>query len=98
VLAAISAAPAGLPTSWKGDFRARAGESLAALSLDNLDQIPNFMIGTYWTTAVVEGAIHRMEQVQVQVRRFLPLHDEALTHPGEVELTILDAVIGEAYA
>ncbi|WP_419817612.1 RNA-binding domain-containing protein [Glaciibacter flavus] len=56
VLAEIPAAPAGIPISWKGDFRARAGESLAPLSLDKLDQIRNQTIGTDWTAVVVEDA------------------------------------------
>ena len=56
VLAEIPAAPAGIPISWKGDFRARAGESLAPLSLDKLDQIRNQTIGTDWTAVVVAGA------------------------------------------
>jgi ATP-dependent DNA helicase RecG len=56
VLAEIPAAPAGIPISWKGDYRARAGESLAPLSLDKLDQIRNQTIGTDWTAVVIEGA------------------------------------------
>ena len=56
VLAEIPAAPAGIPISWKGDFRARAGESLAPLSLDKLDQIRNQTIGADWTAVVIEGA------------------------------------------
>lgn len=56
VLAEIPAAPAGIPISWKGDFRARAGESLAPLSLDKLDQIRNQTIGADWTAAVVPEA------------------------------------------
>lgn len=56
VLAAIPAAPAGIPISWKGDYRARAGESLAPLSLDKLDQIRNQTIDSDWTAAVIEGA------------------------------------------
>ncbi|MFT4157338.1 MAG: putative DNA binding domain-containing protein [Microbacterium sp.] len=56
VLAEIPAAPAGIPISWKGDFRARAGESLAPLSLDKLDQIRNQTIGSDWTAVVVPGA------------------------------------------
>lgn len=56
VLAEIPAAPQGIPISWKGDYRARAGESLAPLSLDKLDQIRNQTIGTDWTAVVIDGA------------------------------------------
>jgi len=56
VLAEIPAAPAGIPISWKGDYRARAGESLAPLSLDKLDRIRNQTIGNDWTAVVVDGA------------------------------------------
>ncbi|MCO5173092.1 MAG: putative DNA binding domain-containing protein [Trueperaceae bacterium] len=56
VIAEIPAAPAGIPISWKGDYRARVGESLAPLSLDKLDQIRNQTIGADWTAVVVKGA------------------------------------------
>lgn len=56
VLAEIPAAPAGIPISWKGDYRARAGESLSPLSLDKLDQIRNQTIGVDWTAVVIDGA------------------------------------------
>lgn len=56
LLVEIPAAPQGIPISWKGDYRARAGESLAPLSLDKLDQIRNQTIGTDWTARVIDGA------------------------------------------
>ena len=56
VLAEIPAAPRGIPISWKGDYRARAGESLVSLSLDKLDQIRSQTIATDWTAVVVPEA------------------------------------------
>ncbi|TGY34284.1 transcriptional regulator [Microbacterium laevaniformans] len=56
VLAEIPAAPAGIPISWKGDYRARAGESLAPLSLDKLDQIRQRGLTADWTAVIVPGA------------------------------------------
>ena len=56
VLAEIPAAPAGIPISWKGDYRARAGESLAPLSLDKLDQIRQRGLAADWTAVVVPEA------------------------------------------
>ncbi|NNN10226.1 MAG: transcriptional regulator [Acidimicrobiaceae bacterium] len=56
VLLEIPAAPNGIPISWKGDYRARAGESLAPLSLDKLDEIRRQTINTDWTAVVVEDA------------------------------------------
>lgn len=56
VLAEIPAAPAGIPISWKGDYRSRAGESLVPLPLDKLDEIRRQTINTDWTAAVVADA------------------------------------------
>lgn len=46
VLLEIPAAPQGIPISWKGDYRARAGESLVPLSLDKQDEIRQQTINT----------------------------------------------------
>lgn len=56
VLLEIPAAPRGIPISWKGDYRARAGESLAPLSLDKLDAIRRQTIDSDWTAVVVPEA------------------------------------------
>ena len=52
----MPAAPRGIPISWKGDNRARAGESLVPLSLDKLDEIRRQTIGADWTAVVVPEA------------------------------------------
>lgn len=56
VLLEVPAAPRGIPISWKGDYRARAGESLVPLSLDKLDEIRRQTIGTDWSAVVVPEA------------------------------------------
>ncbi|HRK56119.1 MAG TPA: putative DNA binding domain-containing protein [Burkholderiaceae bacterium] len=56
VLFEIPAAPSGIPIAWKGHFFARAGESLAPLGLDKLDEIRQQTVGQDWTAQVVAGA------------------------------------------
>ncbi len=56
VLLEIPAAPRGIPISWKGNYRARAGESLVPLSLDKLDEIRRQSVGTDWSAVVVPEA------------------------------------------
>ncbi|MFZ2510658.1 MAG: RNA-binding domain-containing protein [Gordonia sp. (in: high G+C Gram-positive bacteria)] len=56
VLLEVPAGPRGIPISWKGDYRARAGESLISLSLDKLDEIRQQTIGLDWSAVVVPDA------------------------------------------
>jgi ATP-dependent DNA helicase RecG len=56
VLLEIPAAPQGIPIAWKGHYYARAGESLAPLGLDKLDEIRAQTLGADWTAQIVEGA------------------------------------------
>ena len=56
VLLEVPAAPRGIPISWKGDYRARAGESLVPLSLDKLDEVRRQTIGADWSAVVVPEA------------------------------------------
>lgn len=56
MLLEVPAAPRGIPISWKGDYRARAGESLVPLSLDKLDEIRRQTISADWTAVVVPDA------------------------------------------
>ncbi len=56
VLLEVPAAPRGIPISWKGDYRARAGESLVPLTLDKLDEIRRQTIDADWTAVVVPEA------------------------------------------
>ena len=56
VLLEIPAAPQGIPISWKGDYRARAGESLVPLSLDKQDEIRQQTINMDWSAEVLPDA------------------------------------------
>lgn len=52
----VPAAPGGIPVAWKGHCYARAGESIAPLGFDKLDQIRAQQIGNDWTAGVVPEA------------------------------------------
>lgn len=52
----IPAAPKGIPTSYKGHFYGRDGESLVALSLHELEIIRNESVQTDWSAQVVPNA------------------------------------------
>lgn len=66
VLLEIPAAPRGIPISWKGNYRARAGESLVPLSLDKLDEIRGQTIDTDWTAVVVpEATLHHLDPAAI---------------------------------
>ncbi len=70
VLLEIPAAPRGMPISWKGDYRARAGESLSPLSLDKLDAIRAQTLETDWTAVVVpEATINHLDPVALNRAR-----------------------------
>lgn len=56
LLLEIPPAPRGIPISWKGHYYARAGESLAPLSLAKLDEIRSQGLQEDWSAVVVEGA------------------------------------------
>lgn len=59
VLFEIPAAPTGMPIAWKGHYYARAGESLANLGLDKLDEIRRQTTAADWTAQVVAEATLR---------------------------------------
>lgn len=52
----VPAAPRGMPIAWKGHYFARAGESLAPLGLDKLDEIRGQTLAQDWSAQVVPGA------------------------------------------
>ena len=56
VLLEVPAAPRGMPISWKGDYRSRAGESLVPLPLDKLEEIRRQSISTDWTAVPLAKA------------------------------------------
>lgn len=52
----IPAAPAGMPTSWKGHYYGRVGESLGPLSIQELDTIRKQVQGVDWSAQVCPDA------------------------------------------
>ncbi len=56
VLFEIPAAPRGIPIAWKGHYYARAGESIAPLSLNKLDTIRQQTQVLDWSAQVVHNA------------------------------------------
>lgn len=56
VMFQIPAAPKGIPTSYKGHYYGRDGESLVALSLHELESIRNQSRQSDWSARIVKGA------------------------------------------
>jgi len=56
VLFEVPMAPRGLPIAWNGHYYARAGESLAHLGLDKLDEMRQQAAASDWSGQVVKGA------------------------------------------
>lgn len=52
----IPAAPKGIPTSYKGHYYGRDGESLVALSLHELESIRNQSQQSDWSARIIKGA------------------------------------------
>lgn len=65
----IPAAPAGIPTSWKGHYYGRENESLAALSLQELEYIRSLRYSD-WSAGICEGAtINDLDPAALQKAR-----------------------------
>jgi ATP-dependent DNA helicase RecG len=59
----IPAAPAGMPTSWKGHFYGRAGESITALPLQKLEMIRKQIVGIDWSAQICpEASINDLDE------------------------------------
>lgn len=68
----IPAAPKGIPTSYKGHFYGRDGESLVALSLHELEIIRSQSKQTDWSAQIVPGAtIDDLDEKAIAVARSL---------------------------
>lgn len=52
----IPAAPRGIPIAWEGHYYGRDGESLAALNLQEIEQIRNQGLQYDWSAEICEGA------------------------------------------
>ncbi|HNU68892.1 MAG TPA: putative DNA binding domain-containing protein [Myxococcota bacterium] len=86
VLFEIPAAPRGMPVAWKGQYYARAGESLVPLGLDKLDEIRNQMPGEDWSAVIVPEATPADldDQAVDTARRFFALKYSNRFTPAEI--------------
>ena len=72
VMFEIPAAPKGIPTSYKGHFYGRDGESLVALSLHKLEEIRQQSIQSDWSAHIVpEATIEDLDERAIAVARSL---------------------------
>lgn len=70
VMMQIPAAPRGIPIAWKGHYYARAGESLAALSLGKQDEIRAQTSATDWSAQIVpEATLNDLDNIAVRTAR-----------------------------
>jgi ATP-dependent DNA helicase RecG len=66
VLLEIPPAPRGMPIAWKGQYHARAGESLIALGFDKSDEIRQQTLQQDWSAQIVAGAsLEDLDEVAV---------------------------------
>lgn len=66
----IPAAPAGMPTSWKGHFYGRAGESLIPLPIQKLEIIRRQVAGIDWSAQICpEASIKDLDIDALQLAR-----------------------------
>lgn len=66
----IPAAPAGMPTSWKGHYYGRTGESLGALSIAELETIRKQVEDIDWSAQICPNAtIDDLDKEALQVAR-----------------------------
>ena len=76
----IPAAPAGIPSSWKGHYFGRNGESLSPLSLHELENIRNQLGHVDWSAEVCRQATHEdLDDTARRIARekFLAKHGQA---------------------
>lgn len=67
----IPAAPAGIPTSWKGHYFGRDGESLVPLSLQELETIRAQAAQTDWSAEICPDAtIGNLDEEALRIARF----------------------------
>lgn len=66
----IPAAPAGMPTSWKGHYYGRNGESLASLSTQKYEAIRHQLTILDWSAQICHGAtVEDLEELAVLTAR-----------------------------
>ena len=70
VMMHIPTAPRGIPVAWKGHYYSRAGESLAPLHLDKLDEVRSQTWATDWSAQLVPDAtLEDLDEDAVQKAR-----------------------------
>ena len=70
VMMHIPTAPRGIPVAWKGHYYSRAGESLAPLHLDKLDEIRSQTSATDWSAQLVlDATLEDLDEDAVQKAR-----------------------------
>ncbi len=66
----IPAAPAGMPTSWKGHYYGRNGESIGALSIQELETIRQQIQDIDWTAQICpEATVEDLDEEALRVAR-----------------------------
>lgn len=80
----IPAAPAGMPTSWKGHYYGRTGESIGALSIHELDTIRQQIQGVDWSAQICsEATIEDLDAEALRVAREKFQNKHSLTRASE---------------
>jgi ATP-dependent DNA helicase RecG len=70
LLLQIPRAPAGIPTSWKGHYFGRDGESLGPLSIQELELIRGQVADADWSAEVcAEASLDELDETAVEVAR-----------------------------
>lgn len=70
LLLQIPRAPAGIPTSWKGHYYGRDGESLGPLSIQELELIRGQVADADWSAEVCPGAsVNDLDKTAVELAR-----------------------------
>ena len=68
----IPAAPKGIPTSYKGHYYGRDGESLVALNLHELESIRNQSQQSDWSAQIIkEATLDELDPKAISIARSL---------------------------
>lgn len=80
----IPAAPAGMPTSWKGHYYGRNGESIGALSIHEQDTIRQQIQGIDWSAQICsEATINDLDTEALRIAREKFQNKHKSTRAGE---------------
>jgi ATP-dependent DNA helicase RecG len=98
VMLEIPAAPRGIAIGWNGFYYGRVNESLAALSMDKLDEIRGQTLNTDWTAQVVQSAtLDDLDEAAVaQARKSFAKKNAKRFSAGEVDQWSLATFLAQA--